>query len=128
MGRRLAIVGGDAAGMSAASTARRRDPDLEGVAFERGPYTSYSASVIPNYLGGLFDDSDRLISRSADEHRANGITLHMRTEVTAVDLDARTLTVLDHQAREERTEGFDQIVVATRAEGVPPAVAVGDAS
>ena len=122
MASRLAIVGGDAAGMSAASTARRRDPDLEVVAFERGPYTSYSACGIPYYLGGLFDDADRLISRSADEHRANGITLSMRTEVTAVDLDARSLTVLDHQTREERTEGFDQIVLATGAEAVPPPV------
>ena len=128
MASRLAIVGGDAAGMSAASTARRRDPDLEVVAFERGPYTSYSACGIPYYLGGLFDDSDRLISRSADEHRANGITLHMRTEVTAVDLAARTLTVLDHQTREERTEGFDQVVVATGAEAVPPPVPGADAS
>jgi len=128
MASRLAIVGGDAAGMSAASTARRRDPDLEVVAFERGPYTSYSACGIPYYLGGLFDDADRLISRSADEHRANGITLYMRTEVTAVDLDARTLTVLDHQARAERTEGFDQIVLATCAEAVPPPVPGADAS
>jgi NADPH-dependent 2,4-dienoyl-CoA reductase/sulfur reductase-like enzyme len=114
--------------MSAASTARRRDPDLEVVAFERGPYTSYSACGIPYYLGGLFDDADRLISRSADEHRANGLTLYMRTEVTAVDLDARTLTVLDHQARAERTEGFDQIVLATGAEAVPPPVPGADAS
>lgn len=39
---RIVIVGGDAAGMSAASQARRRRPDLEIVAFERTPYTSYS--------------------------------------------------------------------------------------
>ena len=121
MASRLAIVGGDAAGMSAASTALRRDPDLEVVAFERGPYASYSACGIPYYVGGLFDDSDRLISRSADEHRANGIALHMRTEVTALDLDARSLTVLDHQTREERTEGFDQLVLATGAEAVDAA-------
>src|ERR671933_741519 len=101
MARRLAIVGGDAAGMSAASTARRRDPDLEVVAFERGPYTSYSACGIPYYVGGLFDDADRLISRSPEEHRANGIEVHTRTEVVAVDLDARTLTVRDHQSGQE---------------------------
>ncbi|MEA2247930.1 MAG: hypothetical protein QOH46_2459, partial [Solirubrobacteraceae bacterium] len=47
MATRLAIVGGDAAGMSAASTARRRDGDIRIVAFERGPYTSYSACGIP---------------------------------------------------------------------------------
>jgi NADPH-dependent 2,4-dienoyl-CoA reductase/sulfur reductase-like enzyme len=40
---RLVIIGGDAAGMSAASQARRRRSDLEIVAFERSPHTSYSA-------------------------------------------------------------------------------------
>jgi hypothetical protein len=40
---RLIIIGGDAAGMSAASQARRRRPELEIVAFERSPHTSYSA-------------------------------------------------------------------------------------
>src|ERR671933_1857693 len=116
MARRLAIVGGDAAGMSAASTARRRDPDLEVVAFERGPYTSYSACGIPYYVGGLFEDSDRLVSRSPDEHRQRGIAVHTRTEVTGIDLDRRQLTVRDRQAAVERTEGFDELVVATGAE------------
>src|SRR3954471_395790 len=127
MAGRLAIVGGDAAGMSAASAARRRDPDLEVVAFERGPYTSYSACGIPYYLGGLFDDSDRLVSRSPEEHRARGITVHTRTEVTGIDLAARRLTVLDHQSGDERTEGFDQLVVATGAEAVPPPIPGADA-
>ncbi|MEA2384311.1 MAG: hypothetical protein QOH72_4282 [Solirubrobacteraceae bacterium] len=128
MARRLAIVGGDAAGMSAASTARRRDPDLEVVAFERGPYTSYSACGIPYYVGGLFDDSDRLISRSPDEHRANGIAVHPRTEVVGVDLAARTLAVRDHQTGEERTEGFDELVLATGAEAVAPPIPGADAA
>lgn len=39
---RLVIVGGDAAGMSAAVQARRRSPELEIIVFERTPYTSYS--------------------------------------------------------------------------------------
>jgi NADPH-dependent 2,4-dienoyl-CoA reductase/sulfur reductase-like enzyme len=128
MARRLAIVGGDAAGMSAASTAKRRDPDLEVVAFERGPYTSYSACGIPYYLGGLFDDSDRLISRSPDEHRANGIDVHARTEVVGIDLAARTLAVRDHQTGEERSEGFDELVLATGAEAVPPPIPGADAT
>ena len=41
--KRLVVIGGDAAGMSAASQARRRQPELDIVAFERGPHTSYSA-------------------------------------------------------------------------------------
>jgi NADPH-dependent 2,4-dienoyl-CoA reductase/sulfur reductase-like enzyme len=128
MARRLAIVGGDAAGMSAASTAKRRDRALEVVAFERGPYTSYSACGIPYYVGGLFDDSDRLISRSPDEHRASGIEVHARTEVVGVDLDARILAVRDHQTGEERSEGFDELVLATGAEALPPPIPGADAA
>lgn len=41
--KRLIVIGGDAAGMSAASQARRLDSELEIIAFERGPHTSYSA-------------------------------------------------------------------------------------
>jgi NADPH-dependent 2,4-dienoyl-CoA reductase/sulfur reductase-like enzyme len=40
---RLVIIGGDAAGMSAAAQAKRLNKDLEIIAFERGPHTSYSA-------------------------------------------------------------------------------------
>jgi NADPH-dependent 2,4-dienoyl-CoA reductase/sulfur reductase-like enzyme len=121
MADRLAIVGGDAAGMSAATTARRREPELDVVAFERGPYTSYSACGIPFFVGGLFDDSDRLVARSPDEHRANGIAVRVRTEVTAVDLARRELTVRDQQGA-QRTEGFDRLVMATGAEAVAPDV------
>ena len=117
---RIVVVGGDAAGMSAASVARRRAPDVELVAFEKGPYTSYSACGIPYYVGGLFDDSDRLISRSPDEFREAGIAVHTRCEVTGIDLDARTLEVWDIDARRSRTEGFDQLVYATGAEAVTP--------
>ena len=41
--KRLIVIGGDAAGMSAASQARRLDSELEIIVFERGPHTSYSA-------------------------------------------------------------------------------------
>lgn len=74
MSDRLIVVGGDAAGMSAAATARRRDDDLEIVVFERGPHTSYSACGIPYFVGGLFDDAERLISRSPEEHRPAALT------------------------------------------------------
>ena len=40
---KLVVVGGDAAGMSAASQAKRRRPELDIIVFERGPHTSYSA-------------------------------------------------------------------------------------
>jgi NADPH-dependent 2,4-dienoyl-CoA reductase/sulfur reductase-like enzyme len=122
MARRLAIIGGDAAGMSAAATARRRDRDLEIVAFERGGLTSYSACGIPYYVAGLVEDADDLVARSPDQHRANGIDVRVRHEVTAIDLDARTLTVHDRNARTDATERFDELVIATGATATPPPI------
>ncbi len=117
MAERLLVIGGDAAGMSAASTARRRSPDLDVVAFDRGPYTSFSACGIPFFVSGVVERSDGLIARSPDEHRRNGIVVHPRTDVLAVDLAARRATVRDDAGR-EREEGFDQLVLATGAEAV----------
>ncbi len=125
---RLAIIGGDAAGMSAASAAKRRDRDLDVVAFERGPYTSYSACGIPYVVGGLFDDADRLVSRSPEEHRQQGIDMRVRTEVCAIDLDRRVLTVFERSARRETEEGFDQLVIATGARPSAPPIPGAEAT
>ena len=46
--QRLLVIGGDAAGMTAASQARRRSSELDITAYERGTYTSYSAWGIPS--------------------------------------------------------------------------------
>lgn len=128
MPERLAIIGGDAAGMSAASQARRRDPDLEIVAFERGPYTSYSACGIPYWLGREFDDAGRLIVRSAEKHRERGIDARVGHEVVAIDLGARELTVrvTDGGGARESVEPFDRLVIATGAEAVAPPVPGAD--
>jgi NADPH-dependent 2,4-dienoyl-CoA reductase/sulfur reductase-like enzyme len=114
MAQRLAIIGGDAAGMSAASVARRRDEQLEIVAFERGAYTSYSACGIPYLVGGLVEDAERLVSRSPQQHRERGIDVRTGCDVLAIDLAARRLTVRDDDG--EHDEPFDQLVVATGAE------------
>jgi len=119
---RLIVIGGDAAGMSAAASARRRDSELEIVALERGEYTSYSACGIPYFVGGLFDDADRLISRTPGEFREAGIDVRTRSEAIAIDLDGRTVTVRDLGSGSEGDEPFDQLVYATGAVAVPPPV------
>ncbi|TBO61360.1 flavoprotein oxidoreductase [Streptomyces kasugaensis] len=125
MAERLVVVGGDAAGMSAASQARRqRKPgELEIVAFERSHFTSYSACGIPYWVGGTVDGPEALIARSPEEHRARGIDLRMRTEVTELDLDRGRVRArdLDGGVRESWT-GFDKLVLATGARPRRPAL------
>jgi NADPH-dependent 2,4-dienoyl-CoA reductase/sulfur reductase-like enzyme len=115
---RLVVIGGDAAGMTAAARARRRrDPeDLEIVAFERGPYTSYSACGIPYFVGDLLSDIDKLVARSPDEHRKNGIDVRTGHEVVAIDVNRRRVRVRDLAGDgSERDEPFDHLVAATGA-------------
>ena len=84
---RMVVVGADAAGMSAASQAKRlRGDKLEVVAFERGSHSSYSACGIPYWVAGDVADGDRLVARSPDDHRAKGIDLRMLTNVEAIDV------------------------------------------
>jgi NADPH-dependent 2,4-dienoyl-CoA reductase/sulfur reductase-like enzyme len=119
---RLVVIGGDAAGMSAASQARRmKDPDeLEIVAFERGHFSSYSACGIPYWVGGAVSGRDELIARSPDEHRARDIDLRMRTEVTAIDVEAGRVHARDLDTGETYRTGYDKLVIATGATPVRP--------
>jgi NADPH-dependent 2,4-dienoyl-CoA reductase/sulfur reductase-like enzyme len=118
--QRLIVVGGDAAGMSAASQAKRmRTDDLDVVAFERGHYTSYSACGIPYWVGGEVD-GDHLVARTPQQHRANGIDLRMRIEVESVDLDTQTIKTRDVDTGITGEEAFDDLVIATGAEPVRP--------
>lgn len=117
MARRLAVIGGDAGGMSAAAVAKRREPALEVVVFERGSDTSYSACGIPFHIGGEVDPLDALVARTPEEHRANGLDVRMGAEVVAFDLAARRLTCADGS-----TEAFDELLIATGARSTPPPI------
>ncbi|MEU7551604.1 FAD-dependent oxidoreductase [Streptomyces sp. NPDC044571] len=119
---RLVVVGGDAAGMSAASQARRlKDPaELEIVAFERGHFTSYSACGIPYWIGGQVTERDDLIARTPEEHRARHIDLRTRTEVVELDLDGSRVRSRDLDSGAEAWTGYDKLVLATGARPVRP--------
>jgi NADPH-dependent 2,4-dienoyl-CoA reductase/sulfur reductase-like enzyme len=128
MTERIVVIGADAAGMSAASQAKRMAGEaVEIVAFERGTHTSYSACGIPYWVAGYVDEPERLVARSPDEHRRNGIDLRMRTEVEEIDLAAGRVAVHDLAARRSYRESFDSLVIATGAVPVRPPLPGADA-
>jgi NADPH-dependent 2,4-dienoyl-CoA reductase/sulfur reductase-like enzyme len=127
---RLVVIGGDAAGMSAASQARKRrdKDDLEIIAFERGHFTSYSACGIPYWIGGVVDGPDALVARTPQTFRdKQAIDVRIRHEVTAIDLDRREVIARDHESQKEIRTGFDQLVYAIGAVPVKPAWPGSDA-
>ncbi|PPJ15485.1 FAD-dependent oxidoreductase [Nocardia cyriacigeorgica] len=122
MSERLVIIGGDAAGMSAASQARRmRGPgELAIVVFERGHFTSYSACGIPYWVGGAVSDRDELIARTPEEHRSRAIDLRMRTEVVEIDIDKRRVRARELDSGAESWTEYDKLVIATGARPIRP--------
>lgn len=121
MTQRLVVIGGDAAGMSAASMARRlRGDDLEVIAFERGDHTSYSACGIPYWVAGDVGAPDELVARTPEEHRRNGIDVRMRHEVTGIDPAAGTVQVHDLEAGRSAAVTYDHLVIATGAAAIRP--------
>lgn len=121
MGERLVVIGGDAAGMSAASQARRLRRDLDIVALEKGGRTSYSACGIPYLVSGAVDDVESLVARTPKEFRDRfRIDVRLRHEAVAVDLDTRSVEVRDHAHDRTVTIGFDQLMIATGARPIRP--------
>jgi NADPH-dependent 2,4-dienoyl-CoA reductase/sulfur reductase-like enzyme len=121
MADRLIVIGGDAAGMSAAAQARRRRPDLEIVTLEKGNYTSTSACGIPYIVSGDVAELDDLVVRTPQQFRAeHRIDVRMRHEVLNIDLASRRVTVRDHAHSRELQIGFDLLHVATGARPTRP--------
>ena len=117
------VVGGDAGGMAAATQARRRRPDLEIVALEKGRWTSYSACGIPYLVGGDVDSLDALVARDPQTFRdRHNIDVRTSHEVTAVDLDARKVEVRDHGHGRTFWLGFDLLHLGTGAVPRRPAI------
>lgn len=121
MTERLVVIGGDAAGMAAASQARRLDPSLDIVALEKGSYTSYSACGIPYLVAGDVAEVDDLVARTPEEFRQeHRIDVRTRHEVMGIDLDARTLEVRNQVHERTFHLGFDQLMIGTGAHPIRP--------
>jgi NADPH-dependent 2,4-dienoyl-CoA reductase/sulfur reductase-like enzyme len=124
---RIVVIGGDAAGMSAAAQASRGAEPRELVVFEKGKYTSFAACGLPYFVGGLITTSERLVARSPEQHRANGIDVRTEHEVVAIDTERREVEVLSHTDGAVSRERYDHLVIATGASPVRPPFQNGDA-
>ena len=125
MTRNLVVIGGDAAGMSAASQARRLlgPEELAITVVERGDTTSYAACGIPYWVAGLVAERSQLIARRAEVFREKQhIDVRLHHEATAIDTAARTVAVRDLDADEELVLGYDDLLIATGAQQVRPPV------
>jgi NADPH-dependent 2,4-dienoyl-CoA reductase/sulfur reductase-like enzyme len=116
------IIGGDAAGMSAASRAKRHQPDLDVTVLEKTADVSYSACGMPYNIADPDRSIEDLVVRRAEVFRQKqGIDLLTGIEATAIDPAAKAVNTRDADGR-ARTFRYDNLLIATGAAPITPAI------
>jgi len=106
------VVGGDAAGLSAASKFRR-EADRDVVVFERGQWVSYAHCGLPYFVEGSVERLTDLLSLSPSDIEDRGIDLRRGHDVRSVDPAARTVTVASPDGQFDQP--YSELLVATGA-------------
>ncbi|WP_425955420.1 FAD-dependent oxidoreductase [Xylanimonas sp. McL0601] len=116
---KIVIVGGVAAGMSAAARARRLDESAEIVVLERGEHVSFAGCGLPYHVGGEIASAEGLLVHTPASLRA-ALNLDVRTRHDVVGLDAGARTVAVRTPSGEQTISYDALVLTPGAQAVRP--------
>lgn len=112
---KVVIVGGGAAGMSAAASVRRESPDAVITLYEKGDWISYAMCGLPYFVGGVTDDPYDLVTYTPEAFwEKRRVEVKTRHEVIAIDPDAKVVTV----KRPDGTtfqQSYDRLILATGA-------------
>jgi NADPH-dependent 2,4-dienoyl-CoA reductase/sulfur reductase-like enzyme/rhodanese-related sulfurtransferase len=129
MGKKIVVIGGSAAGPKAAAKARRMDEFAEITIFQKRPDLSMASCGFPYYVGGFFDDRNKLLCTPTGVVRdtkfywnAKGIVARVNTEVTEIDRANRQVKYVDTITGESGSQPYDKLVIATGASANMPPV------
>ena len=126
---KIVIVGGVAGGATAAARIRRLDENAEIIIFERSGYVSYANCGLPYYIGGEISDKEDLFLQTPEgfwsRFKIDVRTLH---EVTKINRERKTVTVLDKMSGKVFEESYDKLILSPGAKPVMPDFCKGDCS
>lgn len=127
--QKILIIGGVAAGLKAASKARRGNQDAQITVLEKGEIISYGACGMPYYIAGEVDEITALMKTPAGAMRNPGffknvkdIEVMVNTLATSIDRQGKTVTVKNLQTGEVSLLPYDKLVIATGAFPVKPSL------
>lgn len=121
----VAIVGCTHAGTFAATSILAEHPDWSVHVFERNGTLSFLSCGIALWVGDHVSDPKKMFYSSPEQLAEAGATMHMRTDVTAIDVKAGTLEYRPVDAAENATTetlAFDKLVVTTGSRPVIPPI------
>lgn len=128
MANRIIIIGGSAAGPKAAARARRMDEFAEITMIQKGPDLSMASCGFPYFVGGFFDDRNKLLCTPTGVVRdpkfywnAKGIVAKVNCEVTKINADDKTIEYTNQITGEQEVQAYDKLVITTGATAnIPP--------
>ena len=120
---KIAVVGGVAAGTSAAAKARRENEEAEIVIFEKDTEISYAGCGLPYYVSGVTTRDQIIINTPGQFAEKYNVKVKVRHEVTEVKPEENRLLYRDPEKKIIRTYDYDKLILATGAKPVNPPLA-----
>src|SRR2546428_7951856 len=113
----IVIIGGNAAGLTAASRAKRIDPRLNVTVLEKGPHISYSTCGIPYYLAKMVSAADLIAYTPESFEKERGIKVHNYTRVDEISPSRKRVMATRTDTGEHAEFSYERLLIAT---GVQP--------
>lgn len=128
MAKKIIIIGGSAAGPKAAARARRMDENAEIFIFQKGADLSMASCGYPYFVGGFFDDRNKLLCTPTGVVRdpqfywnAKGIIAKVNTEVTKIEPKEKKVYYINHITGVKGSQDYDKLIITTGASAnMPP--------
>lgn len=119
---KIIIIGGIAAGMSAAAKLRRMDKGASITIYEKENYISFGACGLPYYVGDYFNDYERMLVRTPEQAIESGINVQVKQEVIQVDTEKKRVLVKSLEDDSRLWDSYDQLMIATGARAIKPPI------
>lgn len=120
---RLVVIGGGAAGMAAASRAKRLNKKLDVTVFEKTKWVSFALCGIPYHIGCIVKRLSDLLYYPPEEFtKKRGIDLRLETEVTWIDINSKRIHYRELRSGKEGELEFDYLLLATGARSKAPRI------
>ncbi len=121
MARRVIVIGANAAGVEAASAARKKDRTAEITLITQEKNAGYSRCGLPFVIGGHIPEFKDLIVYPPAYFQMLKLTLKNETKVTALNTKDKTVTFVGLSGVPE-TMQYDSLVIATGADAFMPPI------
>jgi NADPH-dependent 2,4-dienoyl-CoA reductase/sulfur reductase-like enzyme len=121
--RRILVIGGVAAGASAASKAKRIDPDANVMMIQEEGVVSYAACGIPYLVEGIVNNIEQLIARPSELFKSKyGIDVVVNTRAYKIDRSKKQVFSKNTQNGNKTIFDYDCLIVATGARAIVPKI------